>query len=71
MIEVLRKVKMEQNINCSLKCRKETGRGNVCFVFCFLTFYVVCAQACHGTHTEVRGQLVGVKSLFLPYGIPL
>lgn len=60
MIEVLRKVEMEQNINCSLKCRKEIGRRNLCFVFGFLHF-TLCV---HKHAMGVRGQLVEVDSFY-------
>lgn len=41
------------------------------FILCFMLIFLVCGKRrsmCHGTRLEVRGPLVAVHSLLLPYG---
>lgn len=41
------------------------------FILCFMLIFLVCGtrrSMCHGTRLEVRGPLVAVHSLLLPYG---
>lgn len=63
----------EPSVSLSVCCWQTMGTADSKphFILCFTLIFLVCGKRrnmCHGTRLEVRGPLVAVHSLLLPFG---